>query len=86
MRLSLQGDRALALLSGVDEKSMIENPNYLLEKAILLFDKGDISEAKDLFQNLSEIEGWPDIVSEAQAYRSRIGTTVVTATGSSGWW
>ena len=86
LRLSLQGDRALALLSGVDEKSMIENPNYLLEKAILLFDKGDISEAKDLFQNLSEIEGWPDIVSEAQAYRSRIATTTVTETGSSGWW
>ena len=50
-------------------------------------DAGNISDAKNLFQDLSEKEEWPDIVSESESYLQHI-ESIETASGSTStsWW
>lgn len=80
--LRLTGDRenASAIIQNVSEDIQNKNPNYLLEKAILLFDAGNIPEAKKLFQKLSDLPEWPDIVTESESYLKRI-ESLETASG-----
>jgi hypothetical protein len=54
---------------------MIENPNYLLEKAIIFSELGDIDNAKKLLKNLTDLDDWPDIAEEARVYLARISTS-----------
>ena len=86
LRLSWKSTEAYDLLSGVDEKGLVENPNYLLEKGILLFDKGDIPEAKKIFEDLKNLDGWSEISTEAWEYLSRIERESLPKTKEKGWW
>ena len=86
LRLSWKSTEAYDLLSGVDEKGLVENPNYLLEKGILLFDKGDIPEAKKIFEDLKNLDGWSEISTEAWEYLSRIEWESLPKTKEKGWW
>jgi hypothetical protein len=54
---------------------MVENPNFLLEKAILYYEFGDMDSAKTIFENLLALIDWPDITEEARIYLSRINAT-----------
>lgn len=64
-RMNGEANLAKDMFATIPEKNMIENPNYLLEKAILLYDDGDISAAKKLFRDLSQLDDWPDIAGDA---------------------
>lgn len=57
---------------------MVENPNYLLEKAIIYFELGDIESAKMLFTQMSTLTDWPDIIEESKVYLARIEATSPT--------
>lgn len=72
LRLLGKRDEAISILQNTWEDTMIDNPNYLLEKALLTFDSGDMTEAEQLFRELSLIEWWPDISEEAHTYLSVI--------------
>ncbi len=83
--LRLTGDRDAALheLEGISESDKKKNPNYQLEEAILDFDGAKIDEALALFEELSNLEEWPDIASEAQDYMDRIHAMQATSSGNS---
>lgn len=51
----MSGDRddAMAIIQNTSEEIQAQNPNYQLEKAILLLDSGDKINAKTLFQKLA---------------------------------
>lgn len=74
LRLDGQIDNASAIIQNTPEKTMIENPNFLLEKAIILSELGDYAQAKSLFGDLVKLEDWPDIVTESELYLDRINT------------
>ena len=74
LRLDGQIDNASAIIQNTPEKTMIENPNFLLEKAIILSELGDYTQAKTLFEDLAKLEDWPDIVTESELYLDRINT------------
>lgn len=79
-------DNAYMLIQNTSEKDMVENPNYLLEKWILLLEKGDIPGAREVFSSLIKIEGWPDITSEANSYLARIGNIQTSSSTGAVWW
>ena len=72
LRLSGDIDNASALIQNTSEAAMIENPNYLLEKAIIFYELQDMESAKKLFKDLTKLTDWPDIVTEATSYLSSI--------------
>ncbi len=72
LRLNGEIDNASAILQNTAESAMIDNPNFLLEKAIILTELSDYEGAKDLFRELLSLEDWPDIVSESELYLDRI--------------
>lgn len=72
LRLDGQIDNASAIIQNTSESALLENPNFLLEKAIIFTDLGDYVQAKDLFRELVQLEDWPDIVTEAELYLDRI--------------
>ncbi|GAB0174847.1 MAG: hypothetical protein HHAS10_07260 [Candidatus Altimarinota bacterium] len=74
LRLNGDRDRAIQVLSNVSETDRKKNPNYELEEAILDFDMAKIDESLALFEELSHLEEWPDIVAEANDYIERIHT------------
>jgi tetratricopeptide (TPR) repeat protein len=74
LRLNGELDNASAIIQNMAEKTMLENPNFLLEKAIILADLGDYTQAKDLFRELLMLDDWPDIVTESELYLDRIAT------------
>jgi tetratricopeptide (TPR) repeat protein len=73
LRLSGQLDNASALIQNTDRTLFEQNPNYLLEKAIIAYDQNDFETAKEDFEELLSYSEWPDIIEEAQAYLTRIG-------------
>ncbi len=79
-------DNAYTLIQNTSEKSMTENPNYLLEKWILLLGKGDIPGARDIFHSLLKIEWWPDITSETNSYLARITNMEADSSTGATWW
>jgi hypothetical protein len=74
LRLQWQLDNASSLIQNTSEEAMVENPNYLLEKAITFYELGDIESAKKLFSELLDLTDWPDIVEESRVYLARIQT------------
>lgn len=72
LRLNGEIDNASAIIQNMTEEDMVENPNFLLEKAIILTEYGDYSQAKDLFRELVALEDWPDIVTESELFLDRI--------------
>jgi tetratricopeptide (TPR) repeat protein len=72
LRLKGEYDNASAIIQNTSEKDREENPNYLLQEAILLYDLGDLESAKDIFEELTSLEEWPEIVEESQIYLARI--------------
>jgi tetratricopeptide (TPR) repeat protein len=72
LRLNGEIDNASAIIQNMTEEDMVENPNFLLEKAIILTEYGDYSQAKDLFRELISLEDWPDIVTESELFLDRI--------------
>jgi tetratricopeptide (TPR) repeat protein len=72
LRLNGELDNASAIIQNMTEEDMVRNPNFLLEKAIILSDYGDYTQAKDLFRELISLEDWPDIVTESELYLDRI--------------
>ncbi len=89
--LRLTGDRddAMAIIQNTSEEIQNQNPNYQLEKAILLLDSWDVTTAKTLFQKLAWLSEWPDIVKESDSYLSQI-SSMKSASGSTNpkntWW
>ena len=45
-----------------------ENPNFLLQKGILLFEQGKYDDAKSIFMKLASYDDWPGVVEEASTY------------------
>lgn len=86
--LRLLGDRdnASAIIQNTSQDTMVKNPSYLLEKAILLLESGNTADAKNLFETLLELESWPDIVRESQVYLDRIKTLETASGSTSKWW
>lgn len=74
LRLQGQIDNASAVIQNTSEEAIVENPNYLLEKAIIFADLGDIESAKKLFKELILLTDWPDIVEESRIHLARIET------------
>ncbi len=72
LRLQGQLDNASSLIQNTPESVMVENPNYLLEKAIISFELGDRESAKTLFMEMSTLTDWPDIMEESRIYLARI--------------
>lgn len=65
-------DNAYALIQNIPEKDIVENPYYLLEKGIILFEMKNFPEAKTIFQSLKSLDGWQEIIAESESYLSRI--------------
>lgn len=78
LRLSGQRDNASALIQNTSEEAMIENPNYLIEKAILYYEFWDTESAKKLFTELLNLVDWPDIVEESRVYLARMESEVTS--------
>jgi tetratricopeptide (TPR) repeat protein len=74
LRLLGEVDLASAVLQNTPSEIMKQNPNFSLEKAIIYHDYGDFTSALPLFEELTKLTDWPDIVSEAQVYIDRIHT------------
>jgi tetratricopeptide (TPR) repeat protein len=72
LRLSWQIDNASSLIQNTSEEAMVENPNYLLEKAIIYYELRDRESAKKLFTDLLDLTDWPDITEESRVYLVRI--------------
>jgi len=73
--LRMTGDRDLAqMLVDTADTTLAENPNFLLQKAILLFEAANYDLADEVFHDLVELEEWPSVVEEAQAYIVSIDT------------
>ncbi len=72
LRLQGQIDNASSVIQNTSEEAMVANPNYLLEKAIIYADLGDIESAKKLFKELILLTDWPDIVEESRIALLRI--------------
>ncbi len=69
LRLLGERDAAEMIISNADTASSLrENPNFLLQEAILLFEQGKYDDAKRKFENLSSYEDWPGVVEEASQY------------------
>jgi tetratricopeptide (TPR) repeat protein len=76
LRLEGEIDAAVSLLQNTPLEAMTDNPNFLLEKAILTTDLWSYEEAKDMFRELAGLEDWPDIVDEARLYLDRLSTNL----------
>lgn len=74
LRLDKQIDLASSLLQNTPPEVFLENPSYLLEKAIIDMELWDIPLARKTFLELIELTDWPDISQEAQMYLTRIET------------
>jgi hypothetical protein len=72
LRMQWEIDSASLLIQSTPEDALIENPNYLLEKAIIAYEYKNIDEAQKIFLELSELTDWPDIALEARMYLVRI--------------
>ena len=59
-----------------------ENPNFLLQKGILLFEQGKYDDAKSIFIKLTSYDDWPGVVEEARTYITSI-QALKTQSGSS---
>lgn len=72
--LRLVGDRESAqmVVDNMDVEKASENPNFLLQKGILLFDAKKYDDAKKIFDSLSDMEEWPSVVEESKAYLTSI--------------
>jgi hypothetical protein len=71
----MTGDRDLAqMLVDTADTTLAENPNFLLQKGILLFEAANYDLADEVFHDLVELEEWPSVVEEAQAYIVSIDT------------
>lgn len=79
-------DRAQNLLANMDEKSLLANPNFLLEKAKLFYDKKDYVSAKKLFEELKDMDGWTDLAYESDVYLARIKDLESPSEQKTGWW
>ncbi len=80
LRLDDQIDLASSLLQNTPSDVFLENPSYLLEKAIIDMELWDIMLARKTFLELTELTDWPDISQEAQMYLTRIDTASGTIT------
>lgn len=72
--LRLVGDREAAqmVVDNITPEKASENPNFLLQKGILLFDAKKYDDAKKVFESLSSMEEWPNVVEESKAYLTSI--------------
>lgn len=59
---------ARVFLDTIDEKSESKNPSFRLEKAIVSYMQGDLQKSKEILEELTELEEWPDIATEATSY------------------
>ncbi len=67
-RLIGNRDAAQMLLETGNPDIFSTNPNFLLQKWILLFDQKKYDDAKRIFETLIDREEWPEISEEAQTY------------------
>ncbi len=56
LRLTGDRDSASSIIQNTSQEDMVKNPHYFLEKAILLFDSGNITEAKKEFTAILNLE------------------------------
>lgn len=42
-----------------DESPVRDNPNFLLQKAILFFDTAEYDQSRPLFEKLRDMQDWP---------------------------
>lgn len=84
LRLTGDRDSASSIIQNTTEEDMVKNPHYILEKAILLFDSGNITEAKKVFTTILSLEWWEDVNTEAKAYVDRIDMMMTQSWSS--WW
>ncbi len=80
-RLTGNRDAAQMLAENGDQVTFSENPNFLLQKWILLFDQEKYDDAKKIFETLWDREEWPEISLEAQTYIRSI-ENIESASGS----
>jgi tetratricopeptide (TPR) repeat protein len=68
LRLSSERDYARMVIENTNPEVQKENPNFLLQKALITFEYGEYESARDIFDELSDLDDWPDIQEEARAY------------------
>lgn len=54
------------------DSPILENPNFLLQKAILNFEEEQYDASKEIFEELLDMEEWPAVVEEASLYITSI--------------
>ncbi len=72
LRLLGERDTATMLIENTDSHLLEANPNFLLQKGILLFEQGRYDDAEIIFEKLSGYDEWPGVTEEANTYITSI--------------
>lgn len=78
-RLTGNRDAAQTLLEHEDATVYAENPNFLLQKWIFLFEQARYDESKKILESLWDRDEWPEVAEEARAYLQSIEKNTSTS-------